>query len=393
MSITSPRRPIQRDTAPVSSRAWAWRAAALSVMAVVLAACSSATGTPSASPTGLSSTVSASDPAGTASGPATLVTTNEPWIVFQRYDATSGALRLILIRPDGTGEHQLLPDSAGLKQTHPDWSPDGRRIVFLQGDKQIWTVEADGSHLSQVAVPCDTTCQNLDSPVWSPDGRAIAYVRLDQPSGKDPYMRVQKVNVADGSVSTLYTPPHTDGTWWVRWSPDGHSLVVDVSTYPSLTDSTVTGSAIGVVDLTTRNPKARILTPFSMFATYPDWSSHGDRIVFTTYDLGVRDDKHFADPSQPSNLYTVKPDGTGLTQVTHNAKGPDLIRDGTASGPLSSQPTWTPDGKQVMFVQVEGVTWPGWTLALISPDGTGLAPAVSTGYTLGTHPRLRPTRA
>ena len=363
----------------------------VAIALLALAGCSATNTSAGTTQPSNSGSASPANPTGTPSGSATVVTANEPWIVYQRYETTTGAFRIKLIRPDGTGDHQLLADSVGLRQSHPDWSPDGSRIVFAQGDKAIWTADADGSHLSKVAIPCNATCQYLDAPVWSPDGRAIAYTRQDEPTGKDPYIRVQKIDVTDGSVATLYTPPHADATSWFSWSPDGRSLVVDVSTYPSLTDSTVTGSAIAVVDITTPKPKARYLTPFNMFAAYPDWSPSGDRIVFTTYDLGVRDDKHFADLSQPSNLYTIKPDGTGLTQLTHNTKGAGLLRDGTASGPLSSQPTWTPDGRKILFVQVEGSAWPGWTMATINPDGTGMAPAVATGYLLGTHPRLRPT--
>ena len=335
-----------------------------------------------ASSTGATETGTASD---------AVLGAHDPWIVYQRYDPVTKEFRIRVIQPNGKGDHALLPESAEPKQAHPDWSPDGSRIVFVQGDKRIWTVDADGSHLAQLPIPCDSTCQFVDAPAWSPDGRWIAYTRQDQPPGKDPYTRVQKIDVTNGSISTIYTPPPAVGTSWVRWSPDGRSLVIDLETFPDISSAVVTGSAVAVVDLATSIPKARLLTPYTMFASYPDWSRTSGRIVFTTYDLGVRDAGNFADPSPASNLYTIRPDGTGLTQLTHNTKGASLMRNRTASGPLSTQPTWTSDGQRIMFVKVDGTSWPGWTMATINADGSGLASAVSTGYLLGTHPRLRPT--
>lgn len=43
------------------------------------------------------------------------------------------------IRPDGTGEHQVLTDPTvngygWTKQWHPEWSPDGNQIVFVVDD-------------------------------------------------------------------------------------------------------------------------------------------------------------------------------------------------------------------------------------------------------------------
>jgi Tol biopolymer transport system component len=86
----------------------------------------------------------------------------------------------------------------------------------------------------------------------------------------------------------------------------------------------------------------------------------------------------------------MNPDGTALTQITHNTSDTTLIRLKSASGPLSAQPTWTPDGKSIIFTQVDGTEWPGWTLATIGADGTNQASATGSVSMTGTHPRLRP---
>jgi Tol biopolymer transport system component len=372
-----------RAAACGSSRA-PWRVMGGCLLAVVLAACSSASGTPSAS-SGRASSGSPSSPA--------------PWIAYQSV-ASDGSCTLRLVHPDGSGDHAVLSEATTHRQLHPDWnqlhpdwSPDGKSLVYGLGDdidtKQLWRVNVDGSGARQLPIPTEATT-DLEAPRWSPDGRSIAFVRLNQPAGHDPFMNVQKIDVATGAVTTIYTPPPGVGTWWISWSPDGRRLVVDLVYYPSITDTTVIGSSIAVVDLTQSNPKAKALTPPSMFASYPDWNRTGDRIVFNTRDLVWRGT--LIDQTAPSDLYTIRPDGSGLQQLTHNPHGSTVHPNTDRSGPVSAQPTWAPDGRSIYFVQIDGVAPPRFSIATVAPDGTGLKAATSTGFVfMGTHPRLQPT--
>ena len=111
-----------------------------------------------------------------------------------------------------------------------------------------------------------------------------------------------------------------------------------------------------------------------MFASYPDWHPSDDLIVFTTYDLG-----EYQATDEPSNLYTIRPDGSDLRAVT--TFGPADQR--------ATQPTWTPDGARIMFTlvgQADGFDGPR-QVATIAPDGSD---QVIPGPE-GTHARLRPT--
>jgi Tol biopolymer transport system component len=118
----------------------------------------------------------------------------------------------------------------------------------------------------------------------------------------------------------------------------------------------------------------RILTDVSLWASYPDWSPDGQRIVFNTYPIGS-----FQDTTKAQNLYTIRPDGTRLTQVTHFGE----------NDARAVEPTWTPDGKRIIFVHISHDTNDPWgvrRIAFVDADGSNLG--VLEWF--GTHPRLRP---
>lgn len=80
----------------------------------------------------------------------------------------------------------------------------------------------------------------------------------------------------------------------------------------------------------------------------PDWSPGGARLVFSRAPAG----------SGNSDLWTVKPDGTGLQRVTKTS-----LTSGREIGPA-----WSPNGKRIVFYdQARGA------LSTIAPDGTGRA--------------------
>lgn len=365
------------------------RTRAVSLAALVLVGCSSseAGSTPtagastSAEPT---TTWSTSAGATTTTESVDTVRPHEPWIVYHLY---TGSIEIRLVRPDGTGDHALLP-GLGVDQVHPDWSPDGSQIAYA-ADDSIWVVDADGTDNRRLA-GCTSPCRDLDKPAWSPDGSKVAFVRIDLVDGKNPGSIVQTADVATGEVTDVFRTTGAEYANYPRWSPDGTSLVVELDRFADDDNDTftMTGSAIGVVDIASST--VRVLTDWSIYGAYPDWNPTEDLIVFSTFDLSARDGGSFPDPSPPSDLYTIDPDGSGLTQLTHNPSGTTLVRNKTASGPLSTQPTWSPDGQSILIVQVDGTTWPGWRMGIIDADGTDLQPATGSTYQKGTHPRLRP---
>jgi Tol biopolymer transport system component len=82
--------------------------------------------------------------------------------------------QIFVMNPDGT-ESQLTPTRPGVRsyRTSPDWSPDGKRVAFMQqqGDFQLWTIDVRTKNMKQIT---SAGSENED-PTWSPDSRHLAF--------------------------------------------------------------------------------------------------------------------------------------------------------------------------------------------------------------------------
>ena len=287
---------------------------------------------------------------------------------------------IYLVRPDGTESHALLPD-ANYRTFHPDWSPDGAKIAFdaeTGGGNEIWVVNADGTDAAAIvqrSTDCAISCGEVAEPAWSPDGSKIAFVRFQLGASGLEAAVIEVQDVASGDRRVVYRAPSKTALDYPRWSPDGQSIVFTMTRYPDtqINTGTATGSAIAVIDVTKEGAKPVVLTDWSMYANYPDWRPGSHEIVFSTYGLG-----EFQSTDEPSNLYTINPDGSGLKTLTKFGKAEQR----------ATQPTWTPDGSRIIFAlvgQQAGMDNPRHA-AFIEANGSDI---VDIGVN-ATHPRLRP---
>lgn len=351
-SRRSSRRPVHGSGAALT-RAHPVLAALAAACALALAACSSTA--PASRAPSPEATVAAS-----ASVP---VLPGEAWIVFQWgapcAPEPSDSDTICLARPDGTGAHPLPLTTPG-EGKHPDWSPDGAQVTFALNDS-IWIAGVDGADARSVR-----TCEgNCDFPAWSPDGKQIAYTRTIGPAianGPPSSSAIEIVDVDSGEITVVMTTERLQLADQPRWSPGGDTLVIQLEQFKD--DGSEIGASIAILPAKAGSTPKAITDP-TLFGTYPDWNPTTDEIVFTTHEY---------DPSgAPVRLFTVRTDGSRLKELVYAG----------SDGERSSHPSWTPDGKQVLFVQMNTRT-----AALVNADGTGL---VLIDGISATHPRLRPT--
>ncbi|MGW4941779.1 TolB family protein [Actinoplanes sp. NPDC004185] len=113
-------------------------------------------------------------------------------MVFERTNVRaalpSGGLALWTIDLASGREHRITPYPLRGGDS-PDWSPDGRRILFHSNENgvpevsaNLYTVHPDGSHLRQLTFEVGGTVNYLGSS-YSPDGRKITVGRRPETGG------------------------------------------------------------------------------------------------------------------------------------------------------------------------------------------------------------------
>lgn len=111
--------------------------------------------------------------------------TNPSWspvgdrIAFVRFVPPSSGNAIFSIRADGSELTPLTELALGSYDDHPQWSPDGRRIVYSGGGdkcpRRLFLVNSDGSGEASLdqSLPPGAACAG--EPSWSPDGSRIAF--------------------------------------------------------------------------------------------------------------------------------------------------------------------------------------------------------------------------
>jgi Tol biopolymer transport system component len=272
-------------------------------------------------------------------------------VSFARIVPETGLFQIFTLDPSGTGLMQIT-DSATSTSIDPDWSPDGSRIAF-DSDRDpivnIYTANPDGTDVIQL-----THGGFNAEPAWSPDGSQIAF-ESDQgnfPTGEGIYV----MDSDGGNVSRLTVTPLGFIDASPQWSPNKDRIV--------FFRFDGTGSALFIVR--PDGSHLRQITPWELGASNPDWSPDGKLIVFNAPTCGFSSGCGVVQPGEPVDLYVVRPNGSGLTQLTHNG----LSR--TGFGIRSFDPCWSPDSSRIIFTRRQGPELDDADLYTINPDGSGL---------------------
>jgi Tol biopolymer transport system component len=120
-------------------------------------------------------------------------------------------------RKDASGSQPVKLIASTRMDNGPQYSPDGKKIVFTSsstGKLEVWTCDADGSNLVQLT---SFNGPQVGTPRWSPDGREIVFDSTAA-GQRDIYV----VGVNGGKPRRLTVEPSLDVR--ASWSSDGRFI-------------------------------------------------------------------------------------------------------------------------------------------------------------------------
>jgi len=139
-------------------------------------------------------------------------------ILFSRSSADKKTSDLFTVKADGSEPIQLTKDAK--RNSHPQFSPDGKRIVFTStrdSDKnQLYVMNSDGTNIKRLTTD---PAVGYFNPIWSPDSKKIVYY-AEKGDQKDQIWTIKP----DGSNQILLTGNVGHNTF-PSFSPDGKSII------------------------------------------------------------------------------------------------------------------------------------------------------------------------
>jgi Tol biopolymer transport system component len=258
-------------------------------------------------------------------------------------------------------------DYAGA-ETHPAFSPDGKRLAFS------WNGKAQDNFDIYVKVLDTGVRQRLTSdpavdsePAWSPDGRFIAFVRSSRGRAKADVIIVPAQGGPEHKVAEFYArlawEPKLPA---LSWTADSRWLVVPRTPKPNARSSLALVSVDTPVDTPVGTPETRLLTSptaESMTDCCPVVSPDGRTLAFLRVSkVGI------------PNIH--------LLSLTEDYKPRGEARQLTAEPHGAWDPMWTGSGREVLYRASRQETWMFWR---IGRDGSTPPRPLGSLGPIGTH--------
>jgi dipeptidyl aminopeptidase/acylaminoacyl peptidase len=283
---------------------------------------------------------------------------------------------------------------------NPEVSPDGKWVLYtvssmdLKKDGRttdLWMVSWDGKQDIQLTYDYD---ESVDSPEWSPDGKYISF--LSGQKGKVEGTQVWALSRSGGEARQLTDVPKKQGEIKdYQWSPDGKRLLLTVHT-----DGMVSANAFN-------DPKEKKYIPPIVITRYlfkqdiDGYVTAKSHTFLYLYDLaGGKARKLTAGDQYDESDGMWSPDGQEIAFISSHAAEPDrdinsdvfVVAANAGSQPRQlthytgadvGPPMWSPDGKEIAFLRGGEVKY--WQyqenrLAVVAADGSGRAKVVTASF-------------
>jgi Tol biopolymer transport system component len=256
------------------------------------------------------------------------------------HSQTDAGVQIFTVRPNGHGLRQIT--HANGDATRPDWSPDGRRIVFeldTADSGSVAIMNADGSDM--VVLPPAPGGFDGD-PSFTPDGTRIIFERFAPDTNED---AIWSMNLDGGDRHLIGSGPA--GATDPNVSPDGRALSFVSFNGLDFGQALATSRIDGTQQLQ--------LTPFTFnVGIKQDWAPDGRHLTFIHH-------ADLPDPGDSANIATIRPDGTDLRFLTHYQGGEVNAFAGS----------YSPDGRWIAFrLEDHG----RFGLYKMHPDGSQVQP-------------------
>jgi Tol biopolymer transport system component len=287
-------------------------------------------------------------------------------ITFARFNPDLGDTQVYVVNPDSTGQ-RLVQEPSDVGEC-PMWFSDGAHIATcgsaLGGGSTIINPDNGTFRIVDAGYP------GLFNPCgWpSPDGTLLLCETFSEDGSQN---GIHTIRSSDGGGLTQITSNPGGDDVPADWSPNGKRVVFGRFGPDGF-------EGVFVVNTNGTGLKQILPADFDL-SSFGSWSPHGNDIVFSRH---VTPDVH-------SSIWVVHTDGSGLHEINVQ---PASACGGANADPSAlgcNEPTWSPDGTMIAFVRSHSNDVDG-EIYTVKVDGTGLTQVThapgSGSPDWGTHP-------